>query len=307
MTTRTAKVRRWTGLVALTAFLLPVGAAAQDTRERLLVDATWLLANYERPDVVVVHAGTRSAWERAHVPGSRFLSIDDLAVSSGGHDDPDHVMLDLPDDLGPVVRALEAAGVRDGATVVVAWDGDRVTAATRVLWTLQAVGFDGRASLLDGGMDAWSAAGGPVTEVQPAPGKGRLTLRPALDRRVSGPWILERLDGRGVALVDARAPASYDGVRAEMEGRAGHIPGAGNLPVSRLFDEAGRLRPAHELRALFAEAGVESGDTVVAYCHIGLFATSVVFAARTLGFDARLYDGSMNEWARRADWPLEGR
>ena len=73
-----------------------------------------------------------------------------------------------------------------------------------------------------------------------------------------------------------------------------------------LFDESGFLKPEAALRSLFSAAGVEEGDTVVAYCHIGLMASSVVLAARTLGFEALLYDGSMTEWADDAELPLVG-
>ncbi|HSG46296.1 MAG TPA: rhodanese-like domain-containing protein, partial [Longimicrobiales bacterium] len=94
------------------------------------------------------------------------------------------------------------------------------------------------------------------------------------------------------------------GEREEFPGRAGHIPGAGNLPIEDLFGDDGRLRPREELRDLLAAAGVEEGDTVVAYCHIGLRATAVILAARAAGFEAVLYDGSMNEWARDPGLPL---
>jgi thiosulfate/3-mercaptopyruvate sulfurtransferase len=89
-----------------------------------------------------------------------------------------------------------------------------------------------------------------------------------------------------------------------MDGRAGHIPGAASLHYARLYTETGMLRPKPELRAIFEEAGYSDEDQVVAYCHIGYWASAVVFAARTLGMDARLYDGSMTEWAQDPDLPL---
>jgi len=103
----------------------------------------------------------------------------------------------------------------------------------------------------------------------------------------------------GYHLVDARAPAFLDGVR-EDRCVAGHIPGAGNVYWTTLIDEESLLlhSPA-ELRELFAAAGVKDGDTVVGYCHIGQYATLMLFAARLLGHDVLLYDGAFQDWATR--------
>ena len=94
-----------------------------------------------------------------------------------------------------------------------------------------------------------------------------------------------------------------------MEGRgghvdAGHIPGAKNLPFNTFADDSGKFLPLEQLRQRFASAGVQPGDTVVAYCHVGQQATVVLFSARLLGHPIRLYDGSMAEW-ERLKLPLE--
>jgi thiosulfate/3-mercaptopyruvate sulfurtransferase len=104
--------------------------------------------------------------------------------------------------------------------------------------------------------------------------------------------------------VDARPPAFYDGVREGQNGKKGHIRGAGNVPYDGVAGEDGVFLSADELRAMFEKAGVKPGDTVVGYCFIGQYATAMLFAARTLGYDVRLYDGSFEDWARR-DLPVE--
>ena len=76
--------------------------------------------------------------------------------------------------------------------------------------------------------------------------------------------------------MDGRARAFYDGVRSDSQ-KSGHIPGAGSVPWTELVDESLRLKPVAELRQVFAAAGVKPGDTVVAYCHIGQYATMVMF------------------------------
>ena len=272
-----------------------------------VVDAAWLAEQLGAPDLVVLRVGGgEDAFARGHIPGARYLDLDEVTYSRGERDDPDHVRLDLPRELADVRDALEALGISDGSRVVVTYDGARrVTTATRLLWTLEFMGLGDRSALLDGGTDAWRRAGGALAQGMPDPGaRGRLTLVPREDRRVDRFWVLENLDTPGVAVVDGRRPDAWSGERPEFPGRAGHIPGAGNLPIEDLFNDDGRLRPRGELQDLLARAGVARGDTVVAYCHIGLRATAVILAARAAGYQAVLYDGSMNEWARDPELPL---
>jgi thiosulfate/3-mercaptopyruvate sulfurtransferase len=106
-----------------------------------------------------------------------------------------------------------------------------------------------------------------------------------------------------VRIVDGRAPVFYDGPGMKHDDgqtmAAGHLPGAVNVPFNTLVDDGVRMLPVDSLRAIFRAAGVQPGDTVAAYCHIGQQATTVVLAARLLGHPVRLYDGSMNDWENR--------
>jgi len=108
-----------------------------------------------------------------------------------------------------------------------------------------------------------------------------------------------------VTIVDARAAIFYDGP-AHGEHRAGHIPTAVNLPFNSVFGDDLRLLSSDSLTALFRKAGVRPGDTIIVYCHIGQQATAVIFAARSLGYTARLYDGSFDDWSARKELPVEG-
>lgn len=307
-TMKTMAVRRTRGLGRAGAALLILAASAQpalgqdDPRSALLVDAAWLQSHIGDPEVVVVHVGR--GYDEGHVPGAALLDLDAIAYSSGEMDDPDHVMLDLPPDLSTARAAFEAAGVSDRSTVVLVHPARGFNYAARALWTLQVLGKDD-ARILDGGLPAWADAGGEVSTAPATRAPGRLTAAPRLDRRVDKAFVRDRGTAPGIALVDARRPAHFDGVEEEIDGRAGHIPGAGNLFAGDLLDADGRLRPAPELRSLFEAAGVEEGDRVVTYCHIGLWGSAVLFAARTLGYEAALYDGSMTEWARDRALPLE--
>jgi thiosulfate/3-mercaptopyruvate sulfurtransferase len=114
----------------------------------------------------------------------------------------------------------------------------------------------------------------------------------------------------GVSLVDGRTGSFYDGIPPTGRGngpprRLGHIPGAKSIPFNSLNDNTGRLKPAAELRDIFAKAGVQPGDTVVAYCHVGQKGTAVLFAARSLGHPVMLFDGSWDEWNKLTEFPVE--
>jgi thiosulfate/3-mercaptopyruvate sulfurtransferase len=111
----------------------------------------------------------------------------------------------------------------------------------------------------------------------------------------------------GVKLIDARAPVYFGGPteRGSMRMPPGHIPGARNVPYSSLFDGQLRFHTRAEVETLFRDAGVAPGDTIIAYCHVGIQATVVVLAARLAGYPVRLYAGSFHDWFSR-NLPIEG-
>jgi thiosulfate/3-mercaptopyruvate sulfurtransferase len=105
------------------------------------------------------------------------------------------------------------------------------------------------------------------------------------------------LDAPGVRIIDARSPVFFEGVgMPEHNAPAGHLPGAHNIPFTSLMNDSLQVLPLADLSRIFSDAGVQTGDTVAAYCHVGMQATVVIFAARLLGYPAVLYDGSANEW-----------
>lgn len=286
---------------------LPAQARAPDARSRILVSVDWLARHRADPDLVLLHIGPPQAYQQEHIAGARQVTLNAItaARSQGGTGG-------LSVEFGPdstLRRQLEDLGIGDGSRVVVVPAGEYVASAMRVLATLYYAGLGERASLLDGGLDAWKAAGHPVTADPPAVTRGTLTLRPVRDFVVDAEFVRTHAGRPGFAVVDARGQAFYDGVQNSTfarndPGKPGHIPGALSLGMQDMYDEDGRLKPTEELRRLFTAAGVKPGDVVVGYCHIGIFANSVLTAARILGHEVRLYDGSFQDWVARG-LPLE--
>jgi thiosulfate/3-mercaptopyruvate sulfurtransferase len=239
--------------------------------------------------------GPEEEFAKEHIPGARY-------VTHGHRQGKDGLVLELPP-VDEFEAQLEALGVSDDSKIVVYWGGEWVTPTTRLVFELDWAGLGAQTVLLDGGIEAWKEAGGQVTGESPSVATGSLTLRPRAELVVDADFVQSLAHREHSALVDGRARAYYDGVRKDRE-REGHIPGALSIPWTELVNESVRFRSAEELGAIFAKAGVKPDDTVVVYCHIGQYATAVIFAARTLGHDVMLYDGAFQDWAR-LDLPVE--
>jgi thiosulfate/3-mercaptopyruvate sulfurtransferase len=271
----------------LLAFAVAPPPARPDT---LLVSTSWLAERLTDPKVVVLHVGPRADYDSVHIPGARFIGMQDVSRprSAAGP------ALELPDPTA-LAAALAARGVSDSSRIVLYWSSGWISPTTRIYLSLYWAGLGARTSILNGGLRVWRAEGRPVTAVVPDSVPGGVTVRPRDDVVVGAPWVAERLHAKGVAVVDARNRQFYEG-RDTNHVRPGHLPGAGSLVFSDVVDTIGLWLPAARLRELFDAAGVAPGDQVIAYCHIGQQATAVWFAARLLGIDVRLYDGSFTEW-----------
>jgi thiosulfate/3-mercaptopyruvate sulfurtransferase len=276
-------------------------AQSGSPRDQMVVTPAWLAEHIDDANLVLLHVGERSEYDASHLPAAQHIAMDDVSVP--------RVQGELVLQLPPVEELrsrLAARGISDDSRIVVYWGNDWVSPATRIVLALDYAGLGDRTSVLDGGMQAWIAAGNAVTsEVAPVR-PGRLASRPARDLVVNVDWVAQYAAAPrpGYALIDARDPVYYDGVEAS-QGRNGHIPNARNVPFGELVDESGHIASMASLKQTFDRAGVKPGDVVVGYCHIGQQATAMLFAARLLGHEVRLFDGSMQEWARDAARPVE--
>ena len=284
----------WKSILFAAALVAATTAQAATPRDQLLVTPAWLSEHKADKDLVILHVGTEAGYQAVHIPGAHLVGPNGLTVKS-----PEGLLTELPppDELRAELQAL---GVSDRSRVVVYSEGDGIARATRIILTLDSAGFGKRAVLLDGGLKEWQRQGLATTADAPAPASVTLSPLKMQSRIVTADYVQAHLKTPKTAIIDARASEFYNGEKAGMDGAAlGHIPGAHSLPFTSVSTADGKLKSPEELKALFEVAGIKPGDHVVAYCHIGIQATAVIFAARTLGMDARLYDGSFQDWSKR--------
>jgi thiosulfate/3-mercaptopyruvate sulfurtransferase len=278
-----------------------------------LVSTAWLADNLGDPDLRIfdvtvnlrpstpgpysVESG-RPEYEAGHIPGAAFL---DLARDLS--DATSRLNFTMPP-VEAFAAAMGAAGVRRGARVV-AYTTNTPMWATRLWWMLRASGFDD-AAVLDGGFPRWTAEGRPVeagTKTYP-PADLSLAARPGL-------WadkaeVLKAIDDGGVCTINALSPSVHAGEGGTNYGRRGHIKGSRNVPYAALLDEAGCYRSDAELKALFETVGAFERPRAICYCGGGISATMDALALTRLGHPSvAVYDGSMSEWVRDPDAPME--
>jgi thiosulfate/3-mercaptopyruvate sulfurtransferase len=265
-----------------------------------IVTVDWLSQNTADSTIVPIHVGSEAVFNEEHIPRASYLSFADFAIRN---DSATGLRNELPPP-DAMRQRLEALGVSDDSKIVVYSDNERTLFATRLLFTLDYLGLGEQSFLLDGGLVAWKAAGYPVTADLRDTRPGSLSAKPVNELVVDADWIAARMSTPGHVLVDARPHEQYAGTQEQTESRQGHIPGAVNLPLTELYDQSGKMRHAAELERLFQHVGFTPGDTVVAYCVTGVLATGVTYAARHLGYEIRVYDGSIEDWSADPDRPL---
>lgn len=279
-----------------------VRPASAQSAPGLTISTAWVAEHLKDPDLVVLHVGPPAGYPAAHVPGARLAAAAAFSVTGQGADGTP-LTLQMPD-AETLRKGLESLGISDSSRIVVyAAAPNWVALTTRLMLTLQYAGLGARSHFMQGGLTDWVAEGRPTTDVVPEPGSGKLSALKVVPLIVDGDFVDAQRKAAGVRVVDARTEAFYSGAQTgggqATPHKTGHIDGAVNVPYNSTYDAQGKFKSVDDLRAIVAAAGVQPGETVIAYCHIGQQATATIFAARLAGYDVKLYDGSFEDWSKR--------
>lgn len=287
-------------LAMVATFTPAVHGTEPKVHSEMLVTASWLQEHLGDADLVVLHVGRdRSEYDAGHLPGARYLALDEIVEQHA----------DSLNDLAAVDRlqtAFEDVGLGDGARVVL-YDGAGGLLAARVYFTLDYMGHGDHVSLLDGGLERWKAEGRELQQREAHAARAVFTPHVQEDVVVTTARMREILGQDGYVLLDARPRAEFEGaVKSDGVAKAGHLPGARSLYWKTLLasDALPALRGNAELQQIFAAVGARPEKVVVTYCRTGMQSSFTYFVAKYLGYKGAMYDGSVFEWVNRGGYEL---
>ncbi len=244
-----------------------------------------------------VYLGAGDEYAAGHIPGSVFV---DWTRDIVDLDNPVPAQIASP---AVFAEAMSTRGIGNETDVVVV-DHSGGHFATRLWWALRYYGHD-RVALLDGGFNKWTAENRRVVTDVPSPAAATFRTQVRGTLVADADQVNALIGDESVQVVDARDAETFSGV-VFRGARAGHIPGAINVPAKALFAADGTWKELGGITATLNDFGLDPGKPVVAYCNGGVTATAVLFAlARTGRDDFANYDGSWNEWSAIEALPVE--
>lgn len=271
-----------------------------------LVTADWLKSHLSAPDVRVLDATWVLPWTQetdkdtghrlyleGHIPGAAFFDIDEIA-------DTDCTLPHMIPPAEKFASRVRKLGVGDGNRIII-YDRGNFMASARVWWMFRLMGHSD-VSVLDGGWNAWLAAGGAVEDLPPVTQERHFTCRVQNHLLKNYTQVSEGISSKSITLLDARPAPRFEG--RENEPRpgisSGHMPGSVNIPATSLIASDGILKSAEQLENILGDISKKS--QLVATCGSGVSAAVILLALQRIGRDdVALYDGSWAEYASMPD------
>jgi thiosulfate/3-mercaptopyruvate sulfurtransferase len=274
-----------------------------------IVSTHWLASQIGQPDLVIFDATKylpnenrkgHSEFLTARLPNARFFDIDEVA-------DQDTDLPHMVPPMGRFEKLMGKMGVSNSSRVVF-YDQKGLASAARGYWLLGLFGHDAVA-VLDGGLPKWQKEGRAIESGESNPPPSAKFVAAFRSQRLRGVGdMLANLESKSEIVLDARAAGRFAGTQPEPRAgvRAGHIPGAINLPYTELLAPDNTFISSGALRERFAKAGIDGTKPVVTSCGTGVTACILTLGMRLAGLPiAPVYDGSWTEWGSRLDTPIE--
>jgi len=266
------------------------------TREKLLTTPVELQKKLGASDLCLIDVRPAEQFAQGHISGAVHFDLFGLSLV-------DTRQAPLQAFMYMIHHVLELRGVTETKEVIF-YEQNSGMRAARGLWFLEYFGHP-NVRMLDGGIQAWKAAGFSVTREAVSP---RAATFKASERRevlATADDVLDSLNKKGFAILDTRSEGEYFGTQVRAA-RGGAIPGAIHIEWTDNLDTGGKFKPNAELQAMYSHAGITPEKEVLSYCQGGYRAAHSYVALRLLGFaKVRNYIGSWKEWGDRADLPIE--
>ena len=273
------------------------------SRSDVLVDADYVEAHIGAPGTVIVEVDEdTSAYDKGHIPSA--IKID------WKKDLQDPVRRDFVDKVG-FEALLSERGISNDDTVIL-YGGNNNWFAAYAYWYFRLYGHD-KVKLLDGGRKRWELDGRPLSsDAVSRPATSYTAKAPDNAIRAFRDEVIAAINAKN--LVDVRSPDEFSGkilapahLPQEQSQRAGHIPGAINVPWSKAANEDGTFKSDEDLATLYAGAGLDGQKETIAYCRIGERSSHTWFVLQELlgHKNVKNYDGSWTEYGSLVGVPIE--
>jgi thiosulfate/3-mercaptopyruvate sulfurtransferase len=295
-----------TFLAAATLFALVVAIAAPaqaQAKSEPLVTGEWLEKNLSDPKLRIVEVSVEPGlFERGHIPGAQNVVWTTDLVDTVRRD------IATPEKFQELTRKL---GIEKDSPVVLYGDNNNWFAAWGA-WIFKSYGFE-NVKLLDGGRKKWEADKRPLDTRVAAVTPSKVTVAAADSKlRARLTDVNDAVAKKtNATIVDIRSPDEFSGKifappgSQELAVRAGHVPGAINVPWVRAVKDDGTIKSADELKKLYADAGIDGSKPIIVYCRIGERSSHTWFVlSQILGYDVRNYDGSWTEYGNTVGLPV---